>query len=419
MKSKVSILYISALLGFSGAVFAEGKTAQEYHREALKKDAETIAEIYQISHEDAFRRLKLQEAAGERLVAQIKEEFKERFAGSYIEHDPVDRMVVRLKGDAEVATRKLEVEGDVLLVEFKSGQPYTKNELENIFSKKQEELSFQIKNIQGHFVDEKTGEIVLIVFIREEENDEAGRIEAIAKNIIAVPVRIHRVPVEFSNFAPVRGGANLSILSSIPSGCTSGFVVKKLSDSTRGVLTAGHCLYGDGIYSDENGNTVLLKEQQSVNSLTADVKWYKSAFNYPPSISAQMEPKFYGESGVTPTTLAGKISRSILQKGELVCHRGKTTGYSCGVIASTSFGLQGCNEPSCEKWIVVFPPTNTEPGLACAGGDSGGPAFRGAKAVGIMHGGHTQGSSIGQCVGAVYMSTDEIGVIGVELLYGS
>jgi len=140
---------------------------------------------------------------------------------------------------------------------------------------------------------------------------------------------------------------------------------------------------------------------------------------YPPSISAQIEPKFYAESTTTPTILTGKRTRTSLHKGEIVCHRGKTTGYSCGMIASTNFGLQSCNDEYCKKWIVVFPPTNTEPGLACAGGDSGGPVFIASEAVGIITKGHTQGSSIGECVGAVYMSTDEIGVIGVELLYGS
>jgi len=418
MKVRFLNLVFSVLLGFSGVVFADGKSAQEHYEGAMDKHAEAAAKIFNISHEESLRRLKLQAAAGKNLVTQLKGEFQERFAGSYIEHDPIDRMVVRLKGDVEVADRRLEVDGDVLLVEFVTGQAYTKTELEDILSKNREELFNQISKIQGSFVDEKTGGIVLIVFIREGDISEIERMETIAKNILGVSVMIHRVPVEFTDFASVRGGGNLSGLSSMSSKCTSGFSIKNTANSIKGLLTAGHCSDGDKVYFDGNGNTALLKQQQSINSLTADVMWYKSAFSYPPNIGAQIEPKFYAKSTTTPTILTGKRTRTSLQKGEPVCHRGRTTGYSCGVIASTNFGLASCNDSSCKKWIVVFPSKNTEQGFACAGGDSGGPLFIASEAVGIMKGGYTQGSSIGECVGAVYMSTDEISVLGLELLYG-
>jgi len=211
MKSKISILYISALLGFYNAVFAEEKNAQEYHREALKKDAEAIAEMYQISHEDAFRRLKLQDAARQNLVAQIKEEFRDRFAGSYIKHDPVDRMVVRLKGAAEVATRELEVEGDVLLVEFISGQSYTKNELEEIIKRNHNNLKQSIKDLQGTATDDRTGEVVLFVYMKETDAIKMEDLKAIGEDVLRAPVKLIRVPTrELEDYGGVRGGGNLS-----------------------------------------------------------------------------------------------------------------------------------------------------------------------------------------------------------------
>jgi len=118
------------LLGvlFFNTTIADERTAEEIHLEALKIDAEAVAKSYQIPYQDALRQLKLQNASNE-ITSKLREEFLERLAGIYIEHDPIDRLVVRLKGDKVIPDRELNFDGDVLLIQFISGQNYTKNEL--------------------------------------------------------------------------------------------------------------------------------------------------------------------------------------------------------------------------------------------------------------------------------------------------
>jgi len=122
MQAKNFLLSIIAGLGFSGWGAVGAQSSASAYEEALKKDAQAIARMYGISHEDALRRLRIQAAASDRLIAQLREEFAARLAGIHIGHDPVDRVVVRLKGDAPVAGRQLEVDDDILPVEFMSGQ---------------------------------------------------------------------------------------------------------------------------------------------------------------------------------------------------------------------------------------------------------------------------------------------------------
>ncbi|WP_171550961.1 trypsin-like serine protease [Acinetobacter sp. Ac_5812] len=50
-------------------------------------------------------------------------------------------------------------------------------------------------------------------------------------------------------------------------------------------------------------------------------------------------------------------------------------------------------------------------------GDSGGPWFISTVAVGIHSMGASRGNSIGQCDLAIYMSTDRLNAINVQLLY--
>jgi len=412
MQLKFLSLSLSGLLVFSGMVFADGRTAEEHHAAALDKDAETISRMYRISPADARRRLKLQEAASERLVGQIKTEFKDRFAGSYIEHDPIDRMVVRLKGDEQVANRELEVGGDVLLVEFITGQSHTRAELQEILNKNTPRLKEAIEGLDGTFVDEKTGKVVLVVYMKETDEAKIERSKEIGEEILGVSVRISITPAQFKEtLGTVRGGGFLS------SGCTSGFVVKKIDTSIRGVITAGHCPSGSTVYSDWIENGTLLMQQESVYTPSEDVKWYKAMSFYP--WSTYMEPTFYADSMWYTRTLTGKQTWMNTQPGQNICQRGKTTGYSCGTVESVAFKHVQCGVPTCAAtWISVIPNQDVEPRLACYGGDSGGPWFIGSKAVGITKGSNSIGMGIGECIRVAFMSIDRINVLGVELVYG-
>jgi len=414
MKLVIPAIVFSIWLVFSSTVLAENRTIERDQLEALEKTAEYMAKSSKISYEDALRQLKLQSASSDGYTSKLREEFSERLAGIYIEHEPVDRLVVRLTGNTEVASRRLEVDGDVLLVEFITEQPHTAEYLEKIMMENNIKLKESINDIQGMSVSEKTGEIIIDVYMDEINPSKIEEMKNVGEGILGVPVKIHVLSAKMKTLGMVRGGRPLTAL-----GCTTGFVVKQTSSSILGVTTAGHCPLGSGItvITDEYGTSTVLSDQGGVNNATEDVRWYKSLIPYPP-LAGQMKPEFYGISENIPTKLKSSTSQSETKEGDIVCHRGMTTGYSCGRVFSKMYSPSVCGDaPVCAStWVAVDPSPTVEPTLACAGGDSGGPWFSGTQALGIMHSASSV-TEIGLCLRSVYMSTDRLSVLGVQLLY--
>jgi hypothetical protein len=48
-------------------------------------------------------------------------------------------------------------------------------------------------------------------------------------------------------------------------------------------------------------------------------------------------PEFYADSATTARILTGRRYRSSTAAGDQVCHRGTTTGYSCGYVQLTNY----------------------------------------------------------------------------------
>jgi len=410
MQTKNFLLSIIAGLGFSGWGAAGAQSSASAFEEALKKDAQAISRTDGISHEDALRRLRLQAAASDRLIAQLREEFAARLAGIYIEHDPVDRVVVRLKGDALVADRRLQVDSDTLLVEFISGQSHTQVEIEDIIDNHIDALKKSVPRLQGVFADDKTGEAVLTVSLRENDLQKIRGMREVAQKILSIPVRIHRISSPLENQSIIRGGGSLMGL-----GCTAGFVVRKTSDNTRGILTAAHCPgSATQIFTDWNGNHGYLKYKDGLFSSAEDVKWYAG---YLTTQSSSFKPQFYADSTVNPRPLTGRRTQASTAFGMDVCHRGHATEYSCGFVFSTKYDLTDCSPYACAKTWVAVAPSSSTPELACYNGDSGGPWFISTVAIGIHKAGAKTGPYPGECEMAVYMSTDRISGLDLQLLY--
>jgi len=183
---------------------AQEKTAHEHFMEALKIDAEYMAKARGVPTEDVLRQLKLQHAASDGVTSGLREEFKDRMAGLYIEHEPTSRLVIRLKGDAKVADRKLEVDGDVLLIEFIVGQDYTHAELNEIMMKNHRQLMDSIDDIQGMAVDEKTGNIAIDVYMKEKDELKLEAMRVQGENILGVPVEIHGLAAKMRTMEKVQ-----------------------------------------------------------------------------------------------------------------------------------------------------------------------------------------------------------------------
>jgi len=167
MQIKKSKFFTGILLGLAGTVFADTQEIENIKQEVLSKDAEFISSQSGESHEDVYRRLRLQVASGD-LTAQLREEFKGRFAGIYREHDPVDRIVVRLTGKTPVERRRLQFNKDVLHVDFVVGQSHSKMQLQNAIKENHEILRRAFPELQGIGSDGRTGEVVLHLYSKKQ-----------------------------------------------------------------------------------------------------------------------------------------------------------------------------------------------------------------------------------------------------------
>lgn len=139
-----------------------------------------------------------------------------------------------------------------------------------------------------------------------------------------------------------------------------------------------------------------------------DVQWHTSGYTE--------RPEFYADSSTTARVLTGRRYRSSTAAGNNVCHRGITTGYSCGYVDQTNYRPTysgACGSVSCDAvWVIV-----SGADLACYPGDSGGPVFASQTAFGLLKGTSSNGTARGQCNFFIYMSTDFL-LSGTSLLYG-
>jgi len=419
MKSKTLALVASAALGFGLASSAHAQDAKKQPSWERQKEAEFIARATGETVENTLRQLQLEnDIAEQKISIKLREEFKERLTGISIDHKKGSRLIVLLKGDEKVPERTLQVNGNELIVEFRAGHSYTIAEIKHAIDGKIMALDEAFPGIDGLYIEQRTGMVVLHIL-----KDDSNNIEFMTKRaqeILGVPVRIEEISSR-TELQAVRGGATINI------GCTTGFTVKKKYGTMRGVLSAAHCTGYWVTYHDDNSTQgVFLQSQGESWNASEDVQWYKPhGFGY---FSSLVESKFYGVSSTMPTQVTGFITQAGTEAGQRVCHRGITSGFSCGTVVSKEYKL---HEPPSQKkcgssfdpvpcaatWVLVGPLQDTDstaPDLKCAGGDSGGPWFSGGQAMGV----HTAGGKEnGVCVRGIYMSIDRIDSLGVELLY--
>ena len=165
-------------------------------------------------------------------------------------------------------------------------------------------------------------------------------------------------------------------------GCTSGFTVRN-SAGTRGVSTAGHC------GNSQTLSGVALTFRGESYSGSYDVQWHNaSGHTYTNTIKVSTSTR----------AITGTRARSSQTVGSQVCKQGRTTGYTCGTISTTTY----CASGACTWVRVAGNGTNLS-----EGGDSGGPWFSGNTA----YGSHTYG--IGN--DSAYMPIDYFSGISVTI----
>jgi streptogrisin C len=368
--------------------------------QALSQDAGSYAVRHNVSLVEAVRRLEAQGDQGE-TVSLLRAANPDRFAGLWLEHAPEFRLIVRLVGNDPAGPEfQAAAAGSPTPVVFVTGAAATESQVLGRIQASMHRFRAVFPEMMGTDHDVRNGEIVLTVFAKGARGQSAQARGAALTRQVGHPVRVQVVEARERN-QHTRGGAHLST-------CTSGFVVAN-SAGTRGVTTAAHCgntqTYFE--YAGENYPATFVAERLDADE---DVQWHTTTHDE--------YPEFYADLTTTARVLTGRRLRSSTAVGNTVCHRGKTTGYSCGSVESTTYQptfAGACGSVACAATYIKV----SGPDLRCDGGDSGGPWFNGQTAFGTHKTGASSGPGTGQCSFATYMSTDYLTGLGVSLVYGT
>jgi len=357
--------------------------------EALAQDAAEYARQFNLSIEDATRRLKAQEKSVDR-TDKIADKYRDRLAGIAIEHSPDYRIVVSLTGDAPVEEQHFTVDGLRVPIVFQTGAKATRDQVIWAITYHQNELRKLLPS-PAMGLDPRSGELVVVIDNSVAEKEGAQKLEARLEAVTHVPVRVQVTDRVYKNLE-IQGGSRLEGVN--PDNgkryyCTTAFAVT--DGSRNAITTAAHCL-DTMTYLDPKRTTTPLEFVGQWGWGYQDVQLNVA--------NDTLEPLIYADSAKTlARPITGERSRTSTRAGEFVCHRGETTGYSCAVVELTDFAPAGdlCGGACLPTWVAVRGP-------GCKGGDSGSPVFSGTVAFGILKGASYRKD--GSCDFYFYMSTD-------------
>ncbi|WP_267396126.1 MULTISPECIES: hypothetical protein [unclassified Sphingomonas] len=359
--------------------------------DALAQDAAGIAERLGTTPEEAGRQLRLQQASVAATDA-IADRFGSRLAGITIEHNPTFAIVVRLTGDAPVANNTLDLAGEPVSVTYITGARTSHTGLIQAITAYQAQIRASLLSPPGLGVDQRTGELVAVVSVRDVAREGSDGLRDRLEALTQVPVRLRVVDQPALDAAGVEGGTRM--VGSIAGDprqylCTAGFVV---TDEVRtGLATAAHCPDALSV-RDADGVAIPLPFVGQWGWGNQDVQ-----INASPQ---PLAPVFFADTRRSVSRpVTGARPRAGMRAGDVVCHRGERTGYSCSEVELTDFAPAGdlCGGACLPTWTSVAGPT-------CKGGDSGSPVFLGTTAYGILKGASYR--SDGSCAFYFYMSTD-------------
>jgi hypothetical protein len=358
--------------------------------DALAQDAGEYAKQFNVSVEEAMRRLVAQQASVQATDA-LSKGYADRLAGLYVDHDGTYRITILLTGDTPIPDRTIDAGGMIVPVTFRTGAQATRRQILAAIAAHQAEIRAALTGPPGMGVDARTGS--LVVMVRPSDASKQGPM-ALAQQfatLTGVPVEIRTFNGVDKNLALDGGGRVIGV--NAESGkrnlCTAGFVV---TNGTQNALsTAAHC----------PDNLSLIEANRDDVPLTMLGAWgagYQDVQIH--SAPEQLDPVFIVDK---KRTLARPVSswrnRDSTRVGDFVCHRGERTGYSCATVEFVDYAPPGdlCAGPCTPTWVAVNGPD-------CGKGDSGGPVFSGMVAFGLMKG--ASNSSDDTCRLYYYMSVD-------------
>jgi hypothetical protein len=360
---------------------ATPQISSEGNKDALSWDADIYASNMRVSFEEAVKRFKFQDIAGD-LDAELSMNEAETFAGIWLEHVPEFKLIVQFTRNAEETFKPyFPTELADVIVEVRT----VKVSLLDL-QKAQDEIISSVSNLDipvesGINVFENRVELYVADRVRFDEAVQSGRIR--------LPDNIEVITVE------EMGKPDVDIYGGLPlSTCTSGFAVK-LPDGSERITTAGHC---DNAQSYNGKNLIFMWE---VYTGPFDIQWHRTE-------DFTVTNKIQDSNTGSTRTITATKHRNNQIIGGYVCKYGMTSGYTCGYISDKNY----CPAyvPNCSATFIRVDNTAGYNDLSSAG-DSGGPWFLVETAYGTDSG--TPGPDHND---AIYMAVNYLDEIGVYVM---
>jgi len=356
---------------------------------ALAQDAAEVARIRGIGQSEALTLLRKQ-VASVAVTEWVEGEYRDRLAGTVVERD--GSVTVLLTGKGAVPDGAVTLDGLSIPIRFRAGATATRAQMLAAIAEHQATIRAMVQRPPAMGIDARRGELLILIGAA----DAAGDVAALKKRIEAltgVPIRIAtsgRPELDLSG--EVVGGSRLigpDPVSGRRFYCTTGFVV---TDGVQnGIVTAAHC----------PDTLEHVARDGTRTPLTFIGQWGWGFHDVQVNASPDaVRPLFFSDAARTMLRpVDAQRSRAGTRVGDIVCHRGEHSGYSCADVEMVDFAPSGdlCGGPCLPTWVAVAGP-------GCKGGDSGGPVFIGTTAIGLLKGASYRPD--GTCVFYYYMSLD-------------
>jgi len=347
---------------------------------------------------------------GNEIVEQLEAVQGNSYSGVWFDNDagefvvPLLRPANRTSVDDTLDEVGLDSDYRAVVVE------YSWDELKTAHERLDEQLLSLIENgLIQTFLDPRTNAVVIAQAQSVTQSEEEQIEKAVTTEKVDAEVRersIDRFSAEPASCIfekrfcgrPLRGGVRI-----LPVGCTAGFKAIGNTYGHRFLLTAGHCATEWPNWKTKDVNDglkeKLIGSTQAVNYPGHD--W--AAINVNGSYWDQNPwPSMVTFWGVDNQRAIYAESQSYI--GQQVCHSGVYTGSSCGYVKHQDVTA---NYPE----GLVYHLTEFGP-MCLERGDSGGPAFAGNTAIGLISGGHLSGELCSRYgfYAEITEATDHLGV---------
>ena len=372
--------------------------------EALRKDAAEYAKDWNISLDEAIRRLELQTTIG-RLDTKLANGEPNSFGGLWIQHEPTFKVIVNMTDSAEkVASyaRGLSFASDIEI--RKVAKTLKQLEAEQLEADRAAQAAGIQSESEVNVFDNKA-----VLYVKNQQTFKSAMA---TDRALTLPEGINIIETPSFSTPMVNGIAGQvaydKSLNDPSRYCTTGYTVT--INGYKGVTSAGHC---DSDLTYGTGKIPMYYRGE----------WYGGPNDFQWFTSTQLTFQPWARDSETDTGTPGYryiydvANRPDQPMNAFVCKYGQTTKHTCGYIQTkTQRSLFPASKrpAATATYIRLARIVNGQRQRLVWGGDSGGPVYVGHQAWGMVSSGYYDGSLKGDLI---YMAINYVTDQGFRILF--